>query len=58
MLFVQGTRKDLEQAAQKCLDTSQGDARYVIGPGCQIPLQANLDNIKAFVDYCHVHGAF
>lgn len=58
LLFVQGTREDLEQAAQLCLDAARGDARYVIGPGCQIPLQANLDNIKAFVDYCHRRGAF
>jgi uroporphyrinogen decarboxylase len=58
MLFVQGTREDLEQAAQKCIDIAQGDAKYVIGPGCQIPLQANLDNVKAFVVYCQEHGAF
>jgi uroporphyrinogen decarboxylase len=58
MLFVEGTREDLEQAAQKCLDVAQGDAKYVPGPGCQIPLQADLDNVKAFVDYCHKRGAF
>jgi MtaA/CmuA family methyltransferase len=58
ILFVEGTQEDLEQAAQRCLDAAQGDARYVIGPGCQIPLQADLDNVKAFVDYCHTHGAF
>jgi len=58
MLFVEGGREELEAAAQKCLDIAQGDSRYIIGPGCQIPLQANLDNIKAFVDYCHTHGAF
>jgi len=58
MLFVEGTREDLEQAAQRCLDAAQGDARYVIGPGCRIPLQADLDNIKAFVEYCHRQGTF
>ncbi|MBW1817618.1 MAG: uroporphyrinogen decarboxylase family protein [Deltaproteobacteria bacterium] len=58
ILFVEGAREDLEQAAQRCLDAARGDARYVIGPGCQIPLQANLDNIKAFVDYCHRQGTF
>ena len=58
ILFVEGSREDLEREAQKCIDIAQHDAKYVIGPGCQIPLQANLDNIKAFVDYCHEHGAF
>ena len=58
MLFVEGSREDLEKEAQKCIDIAQHDAKYVIGPGCQIPLQANLDNVKAFVDYCHEYGAF
>ena len=58
IMFVEGTKEDLEQAAQKCLDIAQGEGKYVIGPGCQIPLQANLDNIKAFVDYCHKEGAY
>ena len=58
MLFLEGSREDLEQAAQQCLDIARGDAKYVIGPGCRIPLQADLPNIKAFVEYCHRHGAF
>lgn len=58
ILFAEGTKEQLEEQAQRCLDTAAGDAKYVIGPGCQIPLQADLDNIKAFTDYCHKHGAF
>jgi len=58
MLFVEGTPDQLRAEARKCLDISQGDARYVVGPGCQIPLQANLDNIKAFTQACHEYGAF
>jgi uroporphyrinogen-III decarboxylase len=33
------------------------DPGYVIGPGCQIPLQADLDNIKAFTQACHEYGS-
>lgn len=58
MMFVEGAKEDLEQAAQKCLDVAQGEAKYVIGPGCQIPLQADLDNVKAFVDYCQTRGKY
>lgn len=58
MLFVEGTPDQLDEEARKCLDIAQGEARYVIGPGCQIPLQANLDNIKAFTQACHKYGAF
>jgi len=58
MLFVEGTPDQLEKEVRKCLDIAQGEARYVIGPGCQIPLQANLDNIRAFTQACHKYGAF
>jgi uroporphyrinogen-III decarboxylase len=58
MLFVEGTPDQLEEEVRKCLDIAQGEAKYVIGPGCQIPLQANLDNIRAFTQACHKYGAF
>ncbi len=58
LLFMEGTPDQLRDEARKCLDVAQGDAGYVIGPGCQIPLQANLDNIKAFTEACHEYGAF
>ncbi len=58
MLFVEGTPDQLGAEARKCLEIARGEARYVIGPGCQIPLQANLENIKAFTQACHEYGAF
>ncbi len=58
MLFMQGTPNQLEDEAKKCLDIAQGEARYIVGPGCQIPLQADLNNIKAFTEACHTYGAF
>ena len=58
MLFVEGTPDQLEEEVKKCFDIAQGEAKYVIGPGCQIPLQANLDNIRAFTQACHKYGAF
>jgi len=58
IFFVQGTPEQLEEEAKKCLDISQGEARYVVGPGCQIPLGASIENIKAFTQTCHKLGAF
>ena len=55
---MEGTQDQLRQAAKECLDIAHGDAGYVIGPGCQIPLEAKLDNIKAFTQACHEYGAF
>ena len=58
ILFVQGTPEQLAEEAKKCLDIAQGEARYVVGPGCQIPLGASIENIKAFTQTCHKLGAF
>lgn len=58
MLFVEGTPNQLEEEAKKSLDIAQGEARYIIGPGCQIPLQADLNNIRAFTQACQKYGAF
>ena len=58
VLFVEGTPDQLKEEAKKCLDVAEGEARYVAGPGCQIPLGAKIENIKAFTQACHEYGAF
>lgn len=58
VLFIEGTPDQLQAEAKKCLDIAEGEAKYIVGPGCQIPLEANLDNIKAFTEACHTQGAF
>ena len=58
ILFLQGTPDQLREEARKCLEIAQGEARYVIGPGCQIPLGAKIENIKAFTEACHEFGVF
>jgi uroporphyrinogen decarboxylase len=58
ILFVQGTPEQLAAEAKKCLDVAAGEARYVVGPGCQIPLGAEIENIKAFTRTCQEYGTF
>jgi uroporphyrinogen-III decarboxylase len=58
VLFVGGTPDQLEEEARKCLDVAKGEARYVAGPGCQIPLGAKIENIQAFTRACHEYGSF
>ena len=58
ILFVQGTPDQLEAEAKKCVEVAAGEARYVVGPGCQIPLGASIENIKAFTQACQEYGAF
>ncbi len=58
LLFVRGTREELEGKVKECLRIAGGDPRYVIGPGCQIPIAASLENIRFFVDCCHRYGTY
>jgi uroporphyrinogen decarboxylase len=58
ILFIEGTGEQLQAEARKCLEIAQGEAKYIIGPGCQIPLQAKLDNIRDFTEACHAYGKF
>jgi uroporphyrinogen decarboxylase len=58
VLFIEGEPDQLQAEAKKCLDIAKGEARYIVGPGCQIPLEADLDNIKAFTEACHTYGTF
>jgi len=57
MLFVQGTPDQLEEKVKECLQIYKEDPRYVIAPGCQIPLAAPLENINHFISCCHKYGA-
>jgi len=56
ILFVQGTRDQLEEKVKECLATSRWDPRYAVAPGCQIPLDAPLENIKHFISCCRRYG--
>jgi len=58
MLFVQGTFDQLAAQVKTCLEISQGNPRYALAPGCQIPLNAPLDNIKHFIHCCHQYGSY
>jgi uroporphyrinogen decarboxylase len=58
VMFLEGTPAQLEEAVKTCMAISNGDPKYVIGPGCRIPLEADKDNIKHFTACCHRYGAF
>jgi len=58
VMFLEGSPEELEEEVKNCLEISKGDARYVLGPGCRIPLEANKEKIKHFTACCHKYGAF
>jgi uroporphyrinogen decarboxylase len=57
ILFVRGSFDQLENKVQECFKISKGEPKYVVAPGCQIPLSAPIENIKHFTACCHKYGA-
>ena len=58
ILFLEGKPEQLEEKVKECLDISQGEAKYAIGPGCGIPVAAPMDNILHFVNSIHQYGVY
>jgi len=56
MLIRNGTVKEVEQAARKCLADAHG-ARLILSPGCGVPRGTPKDNIRALVRVAQVGQA-
>ena len=52
ILFVEGNQGKLQAAARDCLNIAGKEAKYMMGPGCQMPLNAKLNNVRAFTGAC------
>jgi MtaA/CmuA family methyltransferase len=46
----QGSAKDVKAASKKCFDDAGRNGRFIIGPGCAIPRDAPIANVKAMVE--------
>ena len=49
-LFREGTTDQIEEAVKNCLETASGKGKYILSPGCTIPENSPMENIKAFWD--------
>jgi len=47
--FVSHNPADIKEKTEACLREAEGKGRFIIGTGCEIPLDARPENIKAFV---------
>jgi len=47
--FVSDNPEDIKEKTEACLREAEGRGSFIIGTGCEIPLEARPDNIMAFV---------
>ena len=55
-IFSEGTKEQIYEAVKNCVDTASDSTKYVISTGCQIPLNAPLDQVRHFIDAALQHG--
>ncbi|MFC1864348.1 uroporphyrinogen decarboxylase family protein [Chloroflexota bacterium] len=57
-VFVEGTKEAIEAEVKRCVDTAAGVNPLMLAPGCSIPYNAPVENIKYFLDAAHKYGSY
>ncbi|GAB4410242.1 MAG: uroporphyrinogen decarboxylase family protein [Thermodesulfovibrionales bacterium] len=47
--FVSANPEDIDRKVRACINEAEGRSNFIIGTGCEIPLEARADNIMAIV---------
>ena len=47
-LFAVGTREQIEGSVRGCIETAAGGSAFILSPGCAIPDNAQMENIRCF----------
>ncbi len=55
-LFASGTRDEMEDAIDSCIETAAEGSGYILSSGCEIPLNSTEERIEHFFDYGHQAG--
>ena len=57
-IFSEGTKEEIYEAVKKCIETDPGSNKYILSTGCQIPLNAPLDQVRHFINAAQQYGAY
>lgn len=58
LLFKDGTKKQIEAATKRCIDTAAPYSGYVLSSACEIPPTAPVENIEHFIKFAHDYGRY
>jgi uroporphyrinogen decarboxylase len=57
-LFVDATRKQMEDAVRSCIDIGAKDSKYLLSSGCEIPFNSRRQNIEYFMQAAEKYGTY
>lgn len=57
-LFVEGTREQIERAVKDCVEIAAEGSAYILASGCEIPVNASIENVKCFLEAAHKYGRY
>jgi len=55
-IFSEGTKDQIYESVKNCIDIASGSPKYILSTGCQIPLNAPLDQVRHFIDAAKQYG--
>lgn len=57
-VFSEGVKESIEKEVKRCVDTAARKNPFMLGPGCSVPYNAPLENIKFFLEAAHRYGSY
>lgn len=57
-IFLEGTKEQIEQAVKDCIDTAAEGSAYILSTGCQVPLNAPIQNVRYYVESAQKYGSY
>jgi uroporphyrinogen decarboxylase len=55
-LFTQRDPAKMDEAVRLCVEEARGKCRYILSSGCEVPIDAPMENIKWFMESARKYG--
>jgi len=49
-LFISASEEEIRHEVNRCFREASNQSRYIVGSGCEVPIEARIENIKALVE--------
>jgi uroporphyrinogen decarboxylase len=57
-LFVDGTKKQIEESVKECIDIAAKGSAFILAPGCEVPPETPIENIDYFMEAARKYGSY
>ncbi|MDI7259407.1 MAG: uroporphyrinogen decarboxylase family protein [Thermodesulfobacteriota bacterium] len=57
-LFFSGTKGEMEQAVQACIDMAAKESAFILSTGCEVPWAGSVERVRWFMDATEKYGYY